>query len=198
MHKFDSHIHHRRSIRLKDYDYSQPGAYFVTICMKGKECLFGEINGGIMILNDSGRMVEMVWNELPLRHLGVEIDAFVVMPNHFHGIIVLNGQTKKGQPQGLPLQDHRVGVPLVGTQSVPALGDIVGAFKSVSTDEYITGVNQSGWPVFDGKLWQRNYYEHVIRNEESLEEIREYTVYNPLKWDEDSENPSFNSGKKLT
>ena len=151
-----------------------------------------------MTMNDAGLMVETVWNELPLRHLGVEIDTFVVMPNHVHGIIVLNGQTKKGQPQELPLQDHCVGVPLVGTQSVLALGDIVGAFKSVSTDEYITGVKQSGWPAFDGKLWQRNYYEHVIRNEESLEEIRTYILHNPQKWKDDPENPSFNSGKNLT
>ena len=77
----------------------------------------------------------------------------------------------------------------MGTKSVPALGDIVGAFKSISTEEYISGVKQSAWSAFQGKLWQRNYYEHVVRNEESLEELREYIVHNPLRWDEDAENP---------
>jgi putative transposase len=185
--------HHRRSIRLSGYDYSQAGAYFVTVCAKDRACLFGEVADGVMRPNDAGRMVADVWVALPARFPTVQIDEFVVMPNHVHGIVVLN--------------DHDVGAPLVGALSTdkragtrpaptdkaittPTLGDIVGAFKSITTDDYIVGVRQNDWPAFSGKLWQRNYYEHIIRDDESFERIRQYIMDNPPQWESDRENPS--------
>ena len=220
MKHYDPDIHKRRSIRLKAYDYSQPGAYFVTICVNNKESIFGEIKGGIMYMNDAGRTVESLWYDLQNHYPNILLDAFIVMPNHVHGIIVINdvvgaslvdarkpdGVPNKGQARDLPLQeqinDSNVGVPLVGTLNTgdsrnirantrvaPTLCDIVGAFKSKSTNEYITGVKQSGWMPFEGKLWQRNYYDHIIRNEVSLEKTREYIVGNPMEWGNDDENP---------
>lgn len=180
MNHYDPNIHKRRSIRLKDYDYSQPGAYFVTICAKSRGSVFGGIKDGIMHLTDAGRTVKSIWNDLP---------------NHVHGIIVISDQ-KHGQARDLPLRaisdDLDVGASLVGAlnaSSVPTLCEIVGAFKSKSTNEYIRGIKQFGWPSFQGKLWQRNYYDHIIRDEKSLEQTREYVFNNPLKWDYDDENP---------
>src|SRR6056297_3244370 len=96
--KYNSDIHHRRSIRLKEYDYSRAGAYFVTICTQNRECLFGGIVNGEMVSNDAGRMVQTVWDEIPLHYPGIEIDAFVVMPNHIHGIVVIVGAAPCGRP----------------------------------------------------------------------------------------------------
>ena len=174
--------HHRRSIRLQGYDYSQSGAYFVTIVAQNRECLFGEIVDGAMQLNNAGRMVATEWGALPERFTTIQLDEFVVMPNHIHGIIV----------------SDPVGAPLVGTQDQnahvdaqsPALDDMVGAYKSLTTVAFVYGVHTSGWPPFPGKLWQRNYYEHIIRNETALEHIRQYIADNPARWAFDRENPS--------
>jgi len=185
--KYAPEKHHRRSIRLKDYDYSQSGAYFITICTQKRECLFGEIVDGEMRLNDAGQMVQTKWDELPKYYTGIDIDEFVIMPNHFHGIILIHdvgagpracpdkGQTGLGQPRGV-----------APTMSLP---DVVHRFKSLTTTRYRQGVTQNGWPPFPGKLWQRNYYEHVIRDEDELLEIREYIANNPKKWAEDENNP---------
>ncbi|MFP4040814.1 MAG: hypothetical protein ACLFS7_09760, partial [Desulfosudaceae bacterium] len=97
--KFNSKIHHRRSIRLQGYDYSQAGAYFVTICTQNRECLFGDIADGEMRLNDAGQMVQTVWDEIPAHYPGIDIDAFIIMPNHIHGIIVLVGAAPCGRPE---------------------------------------------------------------------------------------------------
>ena len=195
MNRYDPDIHKRRSIRLKDYDYSQPGAYFVTICAKSRGSVFGGIKDGIMHLTDAGRTVKSIWNDLPNHYPNISLDAFIIMPNHVHGIIVISDQ-KHGQARDLPLRaisdDSDVGASLVGAlnaSSVPTLCEIVGAFKSKSTNEYIRGIKQFGWPPFQGKLWQRNYYDHIIRDEKSLEQTREYVFNNPLKWDYDDENP---------
>jgi len=184
MAKYDPNIHHRRSIRLKGYDYSQAGLYFITICTQNRECLFGHITNGEMILNDAGKMVETEWLNLKTRFPNIELHEYVVMPNHFHGILEIVGaalvaaqsaqsQTEKdkGQPQGI-----------APTKTV---GDMMDAFKSITTVEYIRGVKNSGWQPFDGKLWQRNYYEHIIRNEKSYETISEYILNNPAKWQDD-------------
>ncbi len=190
----------RRSIRLKGYDYSRAGAYFVSVCAHNRACLFGEIAdlsafghaqaGRQMVLNDAGRMVEFVWGKLPVRFDRLELDEFVVMPNHIHSIFVL---CRRGEPCVRPMFDqpakqgeHKVRP--YGT--LPnTVGRIVQAFKSVTTHEYINGVKQHGWPPFPGKLWQRNYYEHVIRNENELNRIREYIINNPKKWAFDRDNP---------
>jgi REP element-mobilizing transposase RayT len=343
---YDPNRHHRRSIRLKGYDYSQAGAYFVTICTQDRACLFGKVVNGEMRLNDAGRMVLAEWNMLPERFPHVVLDAFVVMPNHVHGIVVItnpatdDGATTRVAPTAVTIvgtglvpvpnagtmgaapddgtmgavpddgtmgaapnagtmgaapdagtmgavpddgtmgaapDDGMMGavpnagtmgavpnagtmgaapnagtmgavpdagtmgaapnagmmgaapnagtmgaapddgattrvaptaVTIVGTGLVPVpddgattrtttrtttrvaptVGDIVGAFKSRVTVEYIRGVKTSGWPPFRGRLWQRNYYEHIIRNERALNAIRQYIIENPRRWQMDREN----------
>lgn len=181
--------HHRHSIRLLGYDYSQAGAYFVTICTQGRACLFGDIADGEMRLNDAGGLVQAVWDEIPGHYAGIDIDLFQIMPNHIHGIIIIGitpvgagpcacpepGQTHTGQPRGV-----------APTLSLP---DVVHRFKTLTTKRYADGVKQYGWTPFPGRVWQRNYYEHIIRNNESLNRIRAYIINNPLQWELDRENP---------
>ena len=138
-------------------------------------------------------MVYMVWESLPERFSNIEMDQFVVMPNHFHGIVVIHEVGHTGvDTVGVPL----VGTPnRVGTRHTPTdastLGEMIGAFKSITTHQYIQGFRQKGWPSFDGRLWQRNYWEHIIRSEESLNEIRRYIQNNPLFWAEDKLHPDM-------
>ena len=181
---YDATRHHRRSIRLPAHDYGQAGAYFMTICTQCRECLFGAVVARKMVLNEPGRMVETVWRELPQHYGGVEVDALVVMPNHVHGIIMLVGAgpcarpDNPGQPQGV--------APTRGM----SLPDVVHRFKSLTTARYRRGVIRDGWLPFPGRLWQRNYYEHVIRDDGELNEIRRYITDNPARWAEDRENPT--------
>jgi len=181
---FDPDIHHRRSIRLKNYDYSRPGAYFVTVCTHNRESLFGHIHENAMILNEAGGMVERWWRELPNKYPMIDTDAYSVMPNHLHGIIAIVGAALRGRPDGSNPnkggQPHRV---------APTLGDMINWFKTMTTNDYIHGVKQCQWRPFPGKLWQRNYYEHVIRDERDLIAIREYVINNPAGWEKDIENP---------
>jgi len=243
---YDSQKHHRRSVRLKGYDYSQAGAYFVTVCVQDRACLFGEVVGDQMHLNEAGRLVLAEWNALPVRFPAVTLDVFGVMPNHIHGIIVVTaaGIVARQAPVGATLvvaptpaasvMEEResadvarsrattrvapttspaasapaASVPAVSVRAAPVpaasvtatsarvsaaptspLGDIVGAFKSLTTGLYIHGVKQLGWPPFRGRLWQRNYHEHIIRDDESLQRIRQYIVDNPACWASDPENP---------
>lgn len=177
---YDPFKHHRRSIRLKDYDYSQAGAYFVTMCAQNRECLFGKITNGEMQLNDAGAMLVRWWNELSNKFPTFEPDASVVMPNHIHCIVVITeGDDNDGQPQRKDGQPHRV---------APTLGDIIEWFKTMATNEYIRGVKQLGWKPFDKRVFQRNYYEHIIRNERELNAIRNYIQNNPAKWAADMDN----------
>jgi len=181
--QYNPNIHRRRSIRLKDYDYSQAGLYFITICVQNRLCLLGEIVDGAMVLNDAGEMVLGQWLPLADRFHSVELDEFIVMPNHFHGIIELVAEHSNiGQPQGIA---PTIAQPPIEQPINPSIGDVIGAFKSLSTNEYIAGVKQKSWPPFHQKLWQRNYYEHVIRSEQSYLDIVEYIRNNPLKWIED-------------
>lgn len=173
---------HRRSLRLQGFDYSKEDAYFVTVCTQNRECLFGDVVDGAMHLNDAGRLVQAVWDGLSQRFPTIELDAFVVMPNHIHGIITV-GAPLVGAQEGIP--DDRA-----TTRVAPTVGSIVGAFKSITTNEYIRGVTTGFWPPFLGRLWQRNYYEHVIRSEESLNRIQEYIATNPFRWELDRENPA--------
>jgi len=180
-------INHRRSIRLPGYDYSQAGLYFITICTQGHVCLFGSIENGKMILNDAGRMIEQQWQALKSRFDRIKLHESIVMPNHFHGIVEFVGVPLVGtQNSG---QSSTVGQPLISGQPqgiAPTIGTIVGAFKSVSTNKYIRGVQNNNWPRFDKKIWQRNYYEHIIRDEQSYHQISEYIQSNPLKWMDDT------------
>ena len=165
--------HHRRSIRLPGYDYSQPGMYFVTICVEEKKCLLGEVIKGEMVVNEYGRIVQEEWyRSVEIRH-EVQLDEFVVMPNHLHGIVVLVGATGRS-----PLR-------LKPGPSPRSLGSFVGGFKSATTTRINDLRGTHGIP-----LWQRNYYEHVIRNEDDLHRIREYIQTNPLRWELDRENPA--------
>ncbi|MDR2015537.1 MAG: hypothetical protein LBP99_07980 [Azoarcus sp.] len=219
--------HRRRSIRLKGYDYSQAGAYFITICTQDRACLFGEIADGEMRLNDAGRMVVSQWSAQTNRFPVVRLDAFVAMPNHIHGILWIESDVTDGHPDdfvGAGLVPAHAGVRThvsdgattdgattdgattnratanrattnrattnrATTRVAPTVGDIVGTFKSLTTVAYTRGVEQSGWPGFHGKLWQRNYYEHIIRDDNALSRIRQYIIDNPAQWAVDRENP---------
>ncbi|MBM3934286.1 MAG: transposase [SAR202 cluster bacterium] len=198
MQKFDPAVHHRRSIRLPDYDYSPPGAYFITICTNNNACLFGEIVSGEMRLNSAGEMVTKAWNEIPDFYPGVDVDAFVVMPNHIHGIIVLSGDTGGSEPSATPGRARGPAPTGEGTPPQPlapaaatsrhSLPNIVERFKSLTTKLYIEGVKEANWLRFNQRLWHRNYYEHVVRGYKDLEAVREYIRLNPANWHRDEHN----------
>jgi putative transposase len=140
-----------------------------------------------MHLNAAGEMAASVWAGLPAR-FNIEVDAFVVMPNHIHGIIVL--PDRGAATRAAPTDDaNDVGAPLVGAR-IPTVGEVVGAFKSAATVAYIRGVKERDWSEFRRRLWQRNYYEHVIRDETALNRLRRYIDENPLRWAFDDENPN--------
>lgn len=167
---FNPDIHHRRSIRLRDYNYSTVGAYFVTICTVDRVCYFDQFPHLRKIVNDE-------WINIPKRFQGVDLDEYVVMPNHFHGIII----RKPGHPQG----------------DAPTLGDIVGAFKSLCVNAWLKAIKTENINA-RGKFWQNNYYEHVIRDEEEMNRIRQYIVDNPMRWELDRENPVPSKEQKQT
>jgi putative transposase len=317
--KNNSNKYHRKSIRLKGYDYSQAGAYFVTIVTQNRQHLFGEVKNGGMVLNAAGEKVEQIWHTLPERFPQIELDAFVVMPNHVHGIIVITddqttvistesaretplhqpeqpkdvinqteqmndpsafmmdqtvgaglvpapmqtdnqpplhqtnqtddettlGKTERMNDETPPVTNQTVGAGLVPALIQPAhqttlgktehmkdeteliahrtpgaptrgaptehknasfattpddqkrslLGDVVGAFKSLTTHAYVMGVREHGWPPFDKRLWQRDYYERIIRSENALTKARAYTEANPQNWENDHENPKKQNAK---
>jgi REP element-mobilizing transposase RayT len=168
----------RRSIRLPGYDYSQPGMYFVTICVEGKACLFGEVVKGEMAVNEYGRIVQEEWSRSAEIRREIQLDEFVVMPNHVHGIVEIIEPPSVGATGRSPLR-LKPGPP------PRSLGSFVAGFKSAVT----TRINiLRGTP--DVPLWQRNYYEHIIRNEDDLRRIREYIQTNPVRWELDRENPA--------
>ena len=157
-------LSNRRSLRLKGYDYGQAGAYFVTVCTQGRACLLGSAVGDTICLNSAGQLAARIWSDMPIRFPDIDLDAYVVMPNHIHGIIVLSD----GDTVGAPLVSaHENNRKRAATRAAPTIGDVVGAFKSLFTVEYIKGVKEGRWPRFQGRVWQRNYYEHVIRDERS-------------------------------
>lgn len=202
---YNPKIHHRRSIRLKGYDYSQMGLYFITICCKDRKYRFGKIENDKMTLNEYGTIAYNEWIKLTERFSNFELDVFQIMPNHMHAIIALNnvgagftpalysaqnndeiyGQSTNGQPQRLPLHltdnDNRA-----TAMVAPTIGDIIGAYKSLVANECLK-IWKTKWvgatpaPKM-GKLWQTNYHEHIIRNQQSYQKISEYIVNNPAKW----------------
>ena len=170
---YDPEHHARRSIRLRDYDYAQCGAYFITMCIQHRECLLGTVVDGVMESNEAGKMVQSAWEVLPKRFPSILFDAFVVMPNHVHGIVMIvppkqKPQSKKG-----------------AASSAPTVGNILRAFKSISAIHVNSLLSRSDRP-----LWQRNYYEHIIRNEAALARAREYIAMNPRRWHLDWDNPN--------
>lgn len=180
---FNPEYHHRRSIRLQGYDYSQNGAYFLTSCIQNRAYLLGEVVEDTINLNAAGQMIEKWWQEMGKRFPSLEIDEYVVMPNHFHGIVVITTTDPHIYPNSA---GAHAGAPL----QMPSIGKIVQWFKTMTTNDYIRGVKENRWQPFQGRLWQRNYYEHVIRNESGLNDIRSYIQSNSLRWGEDKENPA--------
>ncbi len=177
MPSYDPTIHHRRSIRLQNYDYRQAGAYFVTICTRGRETVFGDIVDDAMHLNAYGQIVVEDWAWLADQFTYIDLDAWVVMPNHLHGIIVITDEANLRDDSG------REGDSSIAPTGVRLpLGRIVGAFKTMATKHVNEWRETPGMP-----LWQRNYYEHVIRDDGDLHRIREYIAANPAHWLEDSE-----------
>ena len=188
---YDPLKHHRHSIRLKGYDYSQAGLYFITICVQHRLCLFGDIpvgaipcgrpdsidsingidgidgidkgrpQGSPLRLNDAGKMVEYEWLKLPERFPNIRLHEYVIMPNHFHAILQICDKSNK------------------------TVGNMIGAFQSIVTVEYTHGVKQQNWRPFPGKLWQRDYWEHIIRDQREYDNIANYILNNPFLWDRD-------------
>ena len=201
--------YHRRSIRLKGYDYSQAGLYFITICTQNRACLFGKIENGEMILNDAGRMVEKWYYELENKYPDKRCQEMVVMQNHFHCIIENVHMDATTMDETITdattdaTMDAHVGAPLRGRPENDergrpeniyginnkiynaTIGDAMDWFKTMSTNEYIRGVKNLGWQPFNKKLWQRNYHEHIIRDEQSYIKISEYIINNTANWDND-------------
>ncbi len=193
--RFDPQKHHRRSIRLKGYVYSSDGAYYVTIVTQEWECLLGEIIGGEMYLNEYGEIVQKWWNEIPIHFSILELGAFVIMPNHVHGIIFITTE-RRGEVISPPYNPNNNIQDVYDDETnnlggrtpplrKPTLGQIVAYFKYQSTEE----MNRIETDKAITKFWQRNYYEHIIRNEKDLQNKTNYIQANPLLWDEDDDNP---------
>jgi putative transposase len=186
---FNSEIHHRHSIRLPDYDYSQSGYYFVTLCAHGKECLFGDIENNNMVLNETGMLVKKKWYELPVHFPGIELYKMILMPNHLHGIIIITDRGGGGMTRGAmtaPLRKitphANVGIP--AQHGEKTLGRMIAWFKYESTKEINRIV--SGNP--NVKIWQRNFFDRIVRDDEELNRIRNYITTNPENWQEDEDN----------
>lgn len=179
--KYNPQIHHRRSIRLKFYDYNQAGVYFITICVQNRECLLGNITNQILELNVYGEIVHQLWNHLPHHFDNIEIDAAVIMPNHFHGIIV----TPNSSCRGLVSKPSNSKNPNAFFEYKTQLGKIIAYFKYQTTKL----INQKRDSI-GVKFWQRNYYEHIIRDEEKLNILRQYIIENPLRWENDQLHPN--------
>jgi len=192
----------RRSIRLKGYDYSRPGAYFVTLCTRNRKCLFGQVVNKKMKLNDMGLIAEKCWNEMPSHFPHVRLDEFIVMPNHIHGILIITPvgaknfspiaantyapvETNNYSP--LRVKNHSPHRPR-GTSKT--IGSVIRGFK-IGVTKWCRKKNRQNIPYSDTikGLWQRNYFDHIIRDDEFLNRIREYIIQNPMQWEFDRENP---------
>lgn len=176
MSRYNPNIHHRRSIRLEGYDYAQAGAYFVTICAYARECLFGEIDADAMMLSEFGEIVRDEWLKSCAIRSEIKLGAYIVMPNHFHGIVyiastdLIRGGDRPATPIG---------------PKPKSLGALMAGFKSAVTKRINEMRRTPGATV-----WQRNYYEHIIRNEPEMDRITRYIESNPSAWMDDDENPN--------
>jgi putative transposase len=255
MNKYNPKIHHRRSIRLKGYDYTQEGLYFITICCQDRACLFGRFENMQMQCNDAGQMIEKWYRALETKFPDIKCHEMIVMPNHIHFIIENVGAVVGADPRVCPIDDSNLNSPIIPGEIVRAdprvcpndesiddstiipgeivradprvcpndetiddMGEHVGSplrvchndesfnhptgiqgehvgsplhrvvqwFKTMTTNEYIRGVKNLGWAPFNGKLWQRNYYEHIIRDDLSYQRISDYIRNNPAQWDNDA------------
>jgi putative transposase len=198
--KFDSQIHNRRSIRLKGYDYSQPGGYYITIVPHQRENLFGEIANEEMVINKFGQIAKQQWEKLPCQFHNIELSTFIIMPNHVHGIIMINNHDR-----GIAEDDHRRGT----AEDLKNLEE--GTFRRVPTERFGKPITSS-IPIIvrsyksavsyrinlmrgakDIPVRQRNYYEHIICNQNDLEQIYKYIQFNPIQWAKDEENLEWQS-----
>ena len=166
-----NHYPAHKSFRLKGWDYSSPGAYFVTICTHKKQCIFGAVDDGAMQPNRSGELVRECWEALPTHYAGINNQIFIVMPNRVHGIIMLADENRRSGSKPDPTDSF-------------SLSEVIRGFKSYSSRAVNEARHSPGTTV-----WQRNYYEQIIRTEREYLKIGEYIVYNAAKWDKDSENP---------
>jgi putative transposase len=172
------HLHHRQSIRIKEYDYTLPGAYFVTIVTCQRVCLLGDIQSGAMVLNAFGQIAAECWRSIPEHFSSVELGAYVIMPNHMHGIIHIINDDGRGAIYRAPTENvEQFGKPIKGS-----LPSIIRTYKAAVTRLIGREHNAAG-------IWQRNYYEHIIRDEKDLQRITDYINANPLRWNDDDENP---------
>jgi len=177
--RFDPQKHHRKSIRIKGYDYSSEGAYYVTIVTYHRDCLFGEIINKEMILNDLGKIADECWRSIPEHFPNVELGAYVIMPNHVHGIIVITDNGRGAallRPYDGEENPHKINV------KPGSLGAIVRSYKSAVSYRINKEYNATG-------IWQRNYYEHIIRDEKDMQNKSDYIEANPSLWDDDENNP---------
>ena len=200
MSRYDPAIHHRRSIRLQGYDYTRAGAYFITICTHDRACLFGDVTDEQMQWNECGRLAHAAWEEIPLHFPQVDLDEWVVMPNHVHGIIVLASDPGKTvgttrAPPGVaavPRPTDARSTAAWATRASPrrplgpqcgSIGAVVGSYKSAVSRRINELCRTPGAPV-----WQRDYYDHIVRSEDELNRIREYIADNPARWADDAEH----------
>jgi len=182
---------HRRSIRLPEYDYASYGWYFVTICAQDRELYFENKN--------INKLIDFYWRNLKNKFENIDLDEYVIMPNHLHGIIVINNSVGATLvvAHDVVAHNNRAGTRPAPTKNKPTLGNIIGAFKSTTTDRYAQGVKTKNWPWFAGRLWQRNYYERIIRNNQELNRIRLYIQNNPANWETDRNNPKNFENQKI-
>ncbi|PCI24009.1 transposase [Candidatus Peregrinibacteria bacterium] len=171
---YNSHIHRRNSIRLRHYDYSQEGMYFITICTKDRKSYFGKIVDHQMVLNEKGRMAKLFWYKIGKIHNFVELKEFVIMPNHIHGIIILKNQMKQGDLE--KYEKHNLMV--YHSFKPKSISSLIGHYKAAVKK----WMNNNNYGDF---CWQRNYYEHIIRDDNRLKTISHYIVNNPKNWKED-------------
>ena len=178
--RYDPNKHHRRFFRLKGWDYTQPGAYFVKVCTFNRVCLFGEVKNGQMNLNDFGHIVRNEWFKSSQIREEIELDALQIMPNHFHGIILINENDKGLQRNDTAGANGRSPLQIKSK----SLSSFMSGFKSTVTKQIN---NLRGTPGM--KIWQRNYHDRIIRTEKELQAVREYIINNPMKWELDKDNP---------
>ena len=186
----------RQSIRLKHYDYSQPGFYFVTIGTENRIHRFGNITDGNIQLNQLGKIVTKQWNDLPNRFPNIQLDQYITMPNHIHGIIRVGAPLAgarndfAGARNNMVRRDLRANVhrDRATARVAPTIGNIIGSYKSLCVHNCLQWIKSNNSSFFIGKLWQRNYWEHIVRNENELNLIRDYIRQNPQKWEMDKLN----------
>ncbi len=199
----------RKRIRLKDYDYSENGYYFVTVCTDNRQELFGTIEGPRIVLNDAGKMIQFWWSEIPTHFKEIALDRYVIMPDHIHGIIIV-GADRRVRPIQMR---HTYDVPSIHTgyipndekynditincgdatntgrthRSAPTVSGIMQWFKTMTTNKYIHHVKTDNWKPFRKRLRQRSFHDHIIRNDRSLNAIRKYIAENPVNGEQDKQ-----------